>query len=381
MKNIMTVEIKDNKTIVTIAKRSNGEYSLLNHITYLSRPLTKSNPYDYDIVNRIVNDLKDMNIFNDIDEKYLTINTKHVRFTTYANIEYAYNTDLEEEKAKFKRQLERKFTDLTINKLVYSDTEKSYTKKNISITVEAINTIYQHDIMERFKVSGIKFDGIIPVLDVITNITKKQAIDEGVTHSILLEEKFMQLTSIENGVLISSKKYNMGLSNIYQHVADQMGIEKHVAKKLFKSFGSIPPEDVVDDKVIHAVENGNELTVFTKKDLSSFITEKVNQIFSYVKDEVYSEDMEGKTKRIIFNGEIKTLLGFKKYAANSFAEPNIKKYKSNTIGFDSETEFISMGMLIGSEKFAKQEKETKKEVLYRPKINVLSKMFSMYNYI
>lgn len=379
MKNVLAVEIKDNKTIVTLSKVQNGDYSLILHKLYKSRPLANHVNYDVDIIKQIINDLREINILNDIDEKYLTINSRKVSVTTI-DFEYKYNTNLEEKKNDFIKNLQKSNPSVIINHVIFSNEDNAtLTKQNIKATIEAAPHDYINDIIKSFKVQGIEFTKIIPVLKSINNSVISESGDEDITISVLVEEKFTQLTLIEKGIITSSIKWKTGLTDIYQHISTVMNVTKRDAKKLFSSFGSIPPEDVVDDKVIHSRRQGKEIEVFTKKDLSRFITEKVREIFANVKYHIEELKTHDNQIRIVFNGEIKKLMGFKKFASASFNEPNIKKFKTNIIGLNPETEFITMGTLL--EVKDSLEPINRKEHLYKPKISLFNKMIRMYNYI
>ncbi len=388
MKNVLAIEIKDNKTIVTLAKAlGNGNFSLLLHKQYNSKRLISSTvQYDHSIIDKIVSDLKEMNILNDIDEKLLTINTQKVAMVVQ-NSEYKYNTDLIEAREKYQKEIERKSPGVMVNNLLFSkESDISLTKQNISVTLELMRHEYMNNIIDSFNKQGIKFTKVVPITNAIKNASTEYSIEDGITMSVLVEEKFTQLTWLENGRIASSLKWKLGLSDIYQHIANIMKVEKATAKQLFKSFGFIPPEDVVDDKVIHIKENGNEMEIFTKKDLAKFITEKVNELFSNIKYHVDLIKSEDKDIRIIFNGEIKKLMGFKKYASLSFDGPNIKKYKTNIIGLNPETEFVTKGLLLEADSnkaygLNNQDEKKKTEKLYTPKINLFNKIVRMYNYI
>lgn len=376
MKTILTVEIKDNKTIATVTKLINGEHNLLLHKTYDSKPLSNSVLYDVSIIKVIKEDLQRMNILEIIDEKYLTINTKRVLIETF-NIELKYDSDVESEKEKLRLGLEKKYPHLRINDLILSNNETALTKRIINATVELVEKEYLEEVISQFKFRGIKFDKVVPLIKAIENSTKTRAIENGITFSIIVEEKFTQLVTLENGVVTSAKKYGTGLTNIYDHISNIMNLDKKAAKKLFKAFGSIPPEDVVDDKVIHTIKHGKELEIFTKKDLSRYITEKVNELFANIKTMV--DPIKDETNiRIVFNGEIKSLTGFKKYAAKSFAEPNIRKFKTRIIGLNEETEFITIGTLTEAKETISENNNLD---LNAPKINVFNKLLRMYNYI
>ncbi len=377
MKNILAIEIKDNKTIASLTREINGEHNLLLHKTYGSKPLLTSILYDVSIINQIKDDLLKMELFETIDESYLTINTKRTVIQTFEK-EFKYNVEIGKQKDDIVKTLNKKYPHFKITELIFSDTASSLTKKNVNITVEFVEHEFINEIKKQFKFKGINFNGYIPLIKSIQNSTKSNEVKNGITFSILVEEKFAQLTTIENGIVTASKKWNDGLTNIYEYIADSMEIDKASAKKLFKSFGSIPPEDVVDDKVIHSLNKGKELIIFTKKDLSRYITERVNELFANIKTEV-DPVKNKKDIRIVFNGEIKSLVGFRKYASKSFSVPNIKKFETKVIGLNEETEFITSGIL--EEIKSTKKILRKKEEISTSKINIFNKITRMYNYI
>lgn len=383
MKNVLAIEIKDNKTIVTLTKIKNGDYSLLLHKTFGSKPLAKHIYYDAEIITRIKEELRIINFVNDIDEKYITINTKKVSISSRI-FEHNYNHSFKETKENFINQLKRENPKLHIGHVIFSrDGEGALTKQNISATIEATQKEYINEILNLYKKEGITFNKVIPVVQTIENSVKEYVGDahsEDVCVSVFVEEKFAQYTAISKGKIIYSMKIDFGLTNIYSSISDKMSIKKNEAKKLFKSFGSIPPEDVVDDKVIHTIKNGKELTVFTKKDLSRYITEMVMELFANVKYYIDKLKSANKSIKLVFNGEIQKLVGFKKFATSSFAEQNILEYNSKLIGLIPETEFITRGMLLESKGFGLGE-ERRIDHQYKPKTNFFTKVFRMYNYI
>ncbi len=378
MKNVLAIEIKDNKTIVTLAKVERGNYSLILHKSYGSKPLSKSVSYDRDIVEAIYRDLRELNITNEIDETLLTINTIKTSVSTNT-FGVSYNQSIDSFKEDFETYINTKYSNLNFSKIEYSTNEDiALTEKKVIATVEGTPNEYYNEIVDLYKQKGIKITKVVPTLDAIKNSVAKYADEHRSTISILVEEKFIQLTWINNNKITSAVKWSHGLTDIYEHISSTMGINKSDAKQLFKSFGSIPPEDVVDDKVIYTQREGKELNVFTKKDLSRMITEKVQDLFGNVKHHIDELKHNGRIK-IVFNGEIKTLTGFKKFASKSFNEPDIKKYKSTIIGLNPETEFITMGMLL-EVKTPLQNNKKRKEHLYIQKNNLLTRMFRMYSY-
>ena len=380
MKNLLAIEIKDNRTIVTLTKFINGKHNLMYHKSYEFTPLSKTLAYDVSIVKKIKDDLNKMELFDSIDETSLAINTKKVVVQTFKK-EYRYDADLKLEKQKIVDDLKEKRPDWKILKCEFPYENSGFTKKIVNSTIESIEAGYLEEIISAFKFHGIKINKLIPMIDIIKESTKNIAINNGITFVILVEEKFTQLTTFENGSISFSTKWDYGLTNIYDYISKKMDIKKNVSKKIFEYFGSIPPEDVVDDKVIHTKKHGNETEIFTKKDLSTYITEKVNELFSNVKKEFDFISKE-KNRKIIFSGEIKSLTGFKKYAMKSFAEKNINKFKSEIIGLNEETEFITLGMLnIIQEKKVNKKDEINESKLTKPKISVINKFIRMYNYI
>ncbi len=377
MKNVLAIEIKDNKTIVTLAKVERSNYSLILHKSYGSKPLSKNVSYDSDIVDAIYRDLRELNITNEIDETLLTINTIKTSVSTNGyNI--SYNKPLEELKEHFKERIKAKYKTLTFTKIEHAEDENiALTQQKLISSVEGVPTEYVNEVVSLYKQKGIRITRIIPTLDAIKNSVAKYADEHRSTISILVEEKFIQLTWIKDNKITSAVKWSHGLTDIYEHISSTMGINKSDAKQLFKSFGSIPPEDVIDDKVIYTQREGKELNVFTKKDLSRMITEKVQDLFGNVKYHI--DELKHNGIKIVFNGEIKTLTGFKKFASKSFNEPDIKKYKSTIIGLNPETEFITMGMLL-EVKTPLQDNKKRKEHLYIQRNSLLTRMFRMYSY-
>ncbi len=375
MKNVLTVEIKDNKTIVTVAKVGNDDYSIVMHKSYSSKALSGVN-YDTDIPKFVNRDLKSLNIINNIDEKILTINTSKNSISTY-QFESKFNADIEEDKKTFLRMKQYEHPKLDfMTKEFYSGLDMNLTSQKVYATLEAVHDDYKKDIVDSFKQNGIKFNSVMSTIDSIKNSLKAyEAKDESIV-SILVEEKFIQLTWIRNGNVSSAIKWNKGLSDIYEYIAKRMGVSKKSAKDFFKSFGSIPPEDVVDDKVIHNYEEDNE--IFTKKDLSGYITEKVQDLFSSVKHHIETFKLNDESIKFIFSGEIKSLTGFTKFAKKSFNVPDIKKYKSTIIGLEEETEFITMGMLLSVPSI---HQVRKKEITQIQSKSLLWKLTRMYNYI
>lgn len=381
MKNRLVIEIKDNKTIVTFSKMRNSNYDLLFHKRYESRfDITISSLYDFKIIDEIINDLTKDNMIDIINEVFLTINTSRIVFESYT-LKYNSTDDLQEKKVDFRDKLENKYRDILVKNLIFTSEKinKNSNTLNVVATAELVEKSYLNDIKAKFREKGLNITDIIPITKIIENSTKTQTINKGIAFSILVEEKFTQLSIFENGKIISSIKLQFGLLNIYEHIAKMMDINIASAKKLFEKFGSIPPEDVVDDKIIHKREHGKEFEIFTKKDLSRYITEKVNQLFSNVKSKMSDFKINESSVGIVFSGEIQLLTGFKKYAAKSFAEPNIKQFKTNLIGANLENEFIIMGLLkedsqLNSSNFYQKSVKT-------PKINFINKLIKMYNYI
>lgn len=376
MKHILAIEIKDNKTIATLTKYIKGEHNLLFHKTYGSKPLEKSVLYDVSIIENLKEDLFGIGLFESINEAYLTINTKRTVIQTFG-INVKYGKEIEREKEELTKILTKKYPQFKICSLELSDFSPQQLDRKISATVEFIEHEYFNEIEKQFRVKGINFTKHIPLITAIKNSSKIKGNEHMTTFSILVEEKFTQLTRIENGIVTLSTKWNEGLTNIYEHIATSMDLSKSSAKTLFKSFGSIPPEEVVDEKVIHSKSYGKELAVFTKKDLSQYITEKVNELFSNIKSKI--DPVKGnKPIRIIFNGEIKSLIGFKKYAAKSFAEPNIIEFTNKMIGLNEETEFITTGILFEKKSLIEVSSNVKLNI---PKINIFNRIIRMYNYI
>ncbi len=376
MKQVLTIEVKDNKTVATLAKVKNGNIDLLMHNTYGSKPLSTHHHFDEQIAKNIKADLREINFINDIDETYLIVNSQDVTISTY-DFDFRYNEDIEVSKERVKNKIIRDNPSVHISHLLTLVDDQSLTKKSIRTILEASKKDYIQEIRSAFYTEGIVFTKVIPVLQAIKNSVIDKTGDTDSIVSILVEEKFTQLTWITKGVITSSVKWSFGLTNIYEYISAAMKISKPEAKGLFKSFGSIPPSSVVDDKIIHSNTNGKETEIFTKKKLSEFITEKVQDLFANVLHHIEGIKQPDEQIGILFTGEIQALTGFKKFASTSFEETNIQKYNTDIIGLEPESEFITMGALLEVEDVY----EDKKEHLYKPKNSFFEKLFRMYNYI
>lgn len=382
MKNILTIEIKDNKTVATLTKVNKGKKTLLMHKVYGSNKLKSIYMYDNSKIDDLKSDLSRANLFDSIDETYLSINTQ-ITFVNDVKFEAKYNTTIEEQKEFIARNIHNKsHIDVDITDIKLNETNSAFTRSNIVATVEYLPSEYVREIKHQFNLRGIKITKLVPVITAISNSTKEKSTKNGTTVNVLLEEKFTQVTLMKDGNFVSSQKLNYGLTNIYDHIVEKMSITKNDAKVLFSAFGSIPPEDVVDNKIIHTNSHGKELEIFTKKNLSEYITETVNNIFANIKTTIDKIKLSGEDNvRIMFSGEITSLIGFKKYAAKGFNEKNISKFSSRIIGLKEETEFITVGILGEAREYIDQEEDKKVEKILTPKINVLKKLSRMYNYI
>ncbi len=376
MKKVLIVEVKDNRTIATLSKVKDGNFSLLHHKIYGSKPLLAHHLYDEDIPKKIKDDLREINIYRDIDESYLVINTQQVALTHY-NIDHKFDADVEAMKENFTNKIVNDNGHLHFSKITFTENSDNVSNKSLDVVVEAMPKDYLNEIIKSFRKNEIVFTRVSSILDTIKDSMNNQIDSYGSNVSILVEEKFTQLTWNKNGKIISSVKWKLGLTDIYSHISKNMGISKQDAKKLFRSYGSIPPESVVDNKIIHANKRNGQTEIFTKRNLSEFITEKVQQLFSNVVSHIEGLKQDGEKISILFNGEIQALNGFKKFASVSFGEPDIKKYKTDVIGLLPETEFITMGLLSQVNDWY----EVEKDKPFKQRVGLLSKMKRMYSYI
>lgn len=205
MKHILAIEIKDNKTIATLTKYIKGEHNLLFHKTYGSKPLEKSVLYDVSIIENLKEDLFGIGLFESINEAYLTINTKRTVIQTFG-INVKYGKEIEREKEELTKILTKKYPQFKICSLELSDFSPQQLDRKISATVEFIEHEYFNEIEKQFRVKGINFTKHIPLITAIKNSSKIKENEHMTTFSILVEEKFTQLTRIENGIVTLSTK-------------------------------------------------------------------------------------------------------------------------------------------------------------------------------
>jgi|GEM_PF-2111864 len=203
MKNILTIEIKDSKTILSLTKVINGESNLMYHKSYYN--MSNNRDYDNEIVVKIKNDLIKVGLFHTINEAYLTINTKKTIVQTFKK-EIKYNTNIQDEKNNIINALKVKYSSLKVIDLIFSDTSMSLIKKQVNITVELIEKNYLADILKKFKFVDINFTKIIPTIKAIESSSKVNIKKDEKVFSVLVEEKFTQLAIVDDGVLTFSSK-------------------------------------------------------------------------------------------------------------------------------------------------------------------------------
>ncbi|BDU67564.1 MAG: hypothetical protein TYPL_2170 [Candidatus Tyloplasma litorale] len=360
MKNILLVEIKDIKTIVTLVRFINeNNYVLLFHKKFKST--SNSNEYNYLTILKIKKVLENEKLFNLIDKTYITFHSK-------INL-------IQIEKNQSKEKLERNNYDCKITKFT------SYIK-NGEFLYESINKKYLNEIFQYFEFYEFKNIEFISSLDAIQNSIRKHALEDNQIYlSISLEEKFTQLTMIENGKIFNVVRLEFGLNKIYEYISEKMNIPIENSKNLFKTFGIVSFQDMIDNKVLHLVKDEFGFNkIFTKGDLSIYIKEKLNNLFLNINKKINDYKLDKNRLTLIFNGEIKALIGFQKYTLKFFNELNINEFDSKLIGLKADTEFITMGLILEIQKNIHNiQIKTKSNLSYTLKINIFNKLFRMYN--
>jgi len=303
---------------------------------------------------------------------------------------FDYNTSSSEVKSLIKSELEAEKSGLALIGVTFNNIEKKATSlsKKISFTYELIQKSFLNEVNSSFKVEGIKIGKLIASHKAARAAIKPYTGSFNFIYNVSIEEKFTTVNIFKDGMFINSAKSPIGLDYIYENIKSKMPISKSEARKLFRNIGNIPPEAVKDNKVIfNKVHEDGTQTAYSKKDLSRYITESVNDIFEGIAANLIAYKDENPT--LLFSGEISILKGFEEYAKIALAMTNVQIFKTTLVGINLDTNFSTIGALTKIQKNITTTEENKIQLsreayLTNPKKNIttlLLKASKYFNYI
>ena len=337
--------------------------------------LSKEYKNSMDWATQIYQDVQDVD--ESIDNYSILFNQGTTKIYTKEESHRAMELDqkgLKVIKKKIVESLFLKYPDYRTTYLKVYPRPSSPGKYELRYIYELVNQDQLKAISFALADAGFKTEGNI-VLSSLNNVTRalKQYDDKTIVN-IHVEDEFMRLVVMTDKKPVYVSKTPYGLDRTVEEISKKMNISTAKAKELFKNFGNIPPEAVVDNKVIHSYKDkqGN-LHVFTKKDLSGYVTNYVDKLINSLKPAI--EGYLGIETKVIFSGDVVTLRGFEDYLRKTLNLYKTEVYESKTFGFVS-VNTISMDGVIDKCKEEKQhqiQEQTKERHLSRFIKDILGK--------
>ncbi len=388
MNKTLLIEIKDNKAVVTLTS-FNSKVSLLYKNSFYFKPLVGKILFDSTWIKKMQAELINITPFETINNITLVINTKGTLSKTKI-LTFSTKADLTTELAQIKTKIENQNGKL-LHLINFRTTILSQTISEIKLGLayEVVSNDLYKQIVAAFYANNLEFTKVVSTIEAIRNALVMLKQQNKVIFDVDIEAKHTLISIIKDGTYLEIIKLKGGMDIIYKNIAKKMQINSKTARKLFMSFGFIPPDAVIDNKIIYIKKSLNgEQTTFRKKDLSNYITEIVNEFFAEIKG--YLNKYTNFAPSLIFSGEISHLVGFESYAKIVLSAKNeVTVYDSNIIGLNQQDALIVVGALEemnkniiikpGKEKMFKGDNYLCKKqykVLF-----LISKINRMYNYV
>ncbi len=351
MNRFLLIEIKDNCALVTLSDFKNGRWSILlskkYDFNFKNKLQVNSRIINYDInwMKKMKDDIEEIVFFNTIDKKILVINNF---YTLSKTIKITENPTISSKEIikNVKNNILEKYSNLKLIEFNVNETEVTPIKKTMEFSYELINNDILEVLISYLKAMGIKIDEVFSSNSITKRVVSDyQKINRNI-FNIKIEEEYISIDYLENGKIKKSFKNNNGLIYIYKFISKQLNIDLKTSKKLFLDFGSIPPESIIDNRIIYDGRNlDNEQIYFSKKDLSEAITKSVDQLFNLIKEVIKKIKDTNKDYSIVFSGEIINLKGFDNYSKDKFEIKSVLIFKNDIVGFEFQNEMVSSGMM------------------------------------
>lgn len=181
--------------------------------------------------------------------------------------------------------------------------------------------------------------------------------DKGLIINLHIDSQSSFITTYRDGKIIEMKKKGFAISQIYDTLQVKLGVNRKKAIHFFKNYGSIPPTNVRDNRIIHSTSNeSGEFISYDKKELSAFITDKIDQFIKGIEKTILnSPDINIK---VVYSGEITTLRGANDYISSSLGLTRSSSHESEIFGFSSVNNILTDGII-------KQTKMNEKEIVQK----------------
>lgn len=389
-KNLL-IEIKDTHSNITLTTFSHGKWRVLSQKKYLFKSTTNDEEIHFDNswIKEMKSDILKVISIAEITKSIIVLNTTGTLIRTDSKV-FNSSIEIKDIKKQLLDDLKVDFKSASVIGLTINEVKKNLYKlsQEVLFTYELISSSFLEEVYLAFENEDLIVNKIIATHKVNRYALKSYANNYGYIFNVNIEEKFTVINTFKDGKYLSSYKRLDGLDKIYKNISEKMNISRLSAKKLFSTLGEIPPESIQDNKIIfvNKMEDGSEIA-YSKKDLSRYITEEVNAIFSGIVTKL--NPIKELKPAIIFSGEITSLNGFEKYAKTSLDINSILVFKLNTVGISSDSSMIYKGVF---EKI-KKEIENKQEIeiqlnkerysinITRTVIGLMDRLKKQFNYI
>ncbi len=393
MNKTLIIEVKDNSTIVTLATITSGSWSILFNKKYYfdfnnNMTLSAETSINYNIawMEQMVEDIEKIYSIKEIDNTFLTINNSYSLLKAY-KIKTSPNTNSDEVFEDVLKTITENNKNLKVMSMTLDNVEETPINKFYSFSYELVNKGLWEALTNYLKSFGVDVTKVVSSKNAIELAIKPYINRTNNLYNIQIEDNFTALHFIRKGNFIKSQKVNQGLNFIYKKISKAFNISLEISRKLFEKYGNIPPEAVIDNRIIfNGFDKDNNKIYFSKRDLSEVITKCVDEIFKDIRQYVSNQHLED--PEVVFSGKITRLKGFEKYAKETLKINKVNIFKTNIIGLELKTEIISIGVLYWVEdKIISQQNESgnlsvdrtfKKKKVFQV---VLDKINKYYNYV
>lgn len=337
MKNLV-IEVNNQNIKATIFTQANKTWELLYSQTY---------DFNDDWAQRLEKEVRaiDTDLFHNYS---LIFNNSKTKIGVQRAVETTFKLDGSDAVEKIQNKIRSKAEGYVIVKNEFEILEVKSGKATGLVKYEMVDEEIHNSIVSILMQRGFsrmyKSESLIDTFE--TAIDK-----EGNVINLHIDTHSSFVIKAKEGKVVGLVKKNFAISWIYKVLAEKLDITEEKAMNLFKNYGSIPPTNVVDNRLIHS----NGVIEVDKMMLSKLITTMIDRYIKGIeKDIVVNENIDVK---VLYSGEILNLRGAEKYITTSLGLTNSRAHESQIFGFDSLNNIVADGVI----KMAKRQKEETEE--------------------
>lgn len=379
MNNHLLFEIKDRYVNVTLASLTN-KWNILYSKKFVFKRNQKNEQSSFDAswIPHMKQQVSQIIEFDLIDDISLILNSRQVILGSKIFKTPIIEFDIKKGKKEFIDQLRSDNKNMYVLGVSKAVMAQQGVYANMKFVYELFPEKQLQTIISSFQYEGIKIKRVQSGFKAIKKATQPYMQLSKSVVNIDFDSYFTTITHTLDGVVQNVSKKNIGIESIYMAVAQQLEVDISSAVKLVKAFGNIPPENIVDNRIISSRFNKETglYKDFDKKQLSSVITQVVNSIYEHIYEDVNIS--KESNPLFLFSGQLSGLKGFVEYSKTTLDINNVKTYKSNIVGINDYDAFVTSGAL------AKTRKVSTEDAKQQPKAQIISlfnRVKRLYNYI